>query len=179
MPPANRCGHRDSAMILVAFRHGLRSSELADLRWNLIDFTHAVLHVRRAKKGTPATHPIVGTCASCSGSRIPRRRSCSPASGDRRSPRQALPAWWSALVSRPSWAFRPILTCCATPVALRSPTRATIRERCRPTSGTGVFSTLSDTPSCRPAVSRISGDRTRGPATPPKHLTGNRKRARA
>ena len=23
-------------------------------------FTHAVLHVRRAKKGTPATHPVVG-----------------------------------------------------------------------------------------------------------------------
>jgi hypothetical protein len=25
-----------------------------------IDITHAVLHVRRAKKGTPATHPVVG-----------------------------------------------------------------------------------------------------------------------
>ena len=47
-------------MILVAFRHGLRSSELVDLRWDQIDFTHALLHVRRAKKGTPATHPIVG-----------------------------------------------------------------------------------------------------------------------
>ena len=47
-------------MILVAFRHGLRSSELVDLRWDQIDFTHAVLHVRRAKKGTPATHPIIG-----------------------------------------------------------------------------------------------------------------------
>ena len=35
-------------------RHGLRSSELEDLRWDQIDFTHAVLHVRRAKKGTPA-----------------------------------------------------------------------------------------------------------------------------
>ena len=47
-------------MILVAFRHGLRVSELVDLRWDQIDFTHAVLHVRRAKKGTPATHPVVG-----------------------------------------------------------------------------------------------------------------------
>jgi integrase len=46
-------------MILVAFRHGLRSSELVDLRWDQIDFAHAVLHVRRAKKGTPATHPVV------------------------------------------------------------------------------------------------------------------------
>ena len=31
-----------------------------DLRWDQIDFSHAVLHVRRAKKGTPATHPVVG-----------------------------------------------------------------------------------------------------------------------
>ena len=52
----NRWGHRDATMILVAFRHGLRSSELVDLRWDQIDFAHAVLHVRRAKKGTPC-HP--------------------------------------------------------------------------------------------------------------------------
>jgi integrase len=29
----NRHGHRDSTMVLVAYRHGLRSSELRDLRW--------------------------------------------------------------------------------------------------------------------------------------------------
>ena len=56
----NRWGHRDSTMILVAFRHGLRSSELTDLRWDQVDFAHAVLHVRRAKKGVPSTHPIRG-----------------------------------------------------------------------------------------------------------------------
>ena len=56
---ANRWGHRDATMTLVSFRHGLRSSELVDLRWDQIDFAHAVLHVRRAKKGTPATHPVM------------------------------------------------------------------------------------------------------------------------
>jgi type 1 fimbriae regulatory protein FimB/type 1 fimbriae regulatory protein FimE len=30
---ANRRGHRDATMILIAFRHGLRASELCDLRW--------------------------------------------------------------------------------------------------------------------------------------------------
>ena len=40
---ANRWGHRDSTMILVAFRHGLRSSELTDLRWDQVNFDHAVL----------------------------------------------------------------------------------------------------------------------------------------
>ena len=57
---ANRWGHRDATMILVAYRHGLRVSELVDLRWDQIDFDHATLHVTRAKKGTPATHPIIG-----------------------------------------------------------------------------------------------------------------------
>ena len=56
----NRWGHRDATMILVAYRHGLRVSELVDLRWEQVDFNHAVLHVRRSKKGTPATHPIIG-----------------------------------------------------------------------------------------------------------------------
>ncbi|WP_198028242.1 tyrosine-type recombinase/integrase [Bradyrhizobium sp. WSM1743] len=56
----NRWGHRDSTMILVAWRHGLRVSELVDLRWDQIDFASATLHVRRVKQGTPSTHPIMG-----------------------------------------------------------------------------------------------------------------------
>jgi len=56
----NRWGHRDATMILVAYRHGLRVSELTDLRWDQVDFRTATLHVRRAKQGTPSTHPIVG-----------------------------------------------------------------------------------------------------------------------
>ncbi len=57
---ANRQGHRDATMILLAFRHGLRASELVDLRWDQVDFNQAVLHVRRVKNGTPATHPLTG-----------------------------------------------------------------------------------------------------------------------
>jgi integrase len=56
----NRWGHRDATMILVAYRHGLRVSELVDLRWDQVDFRTATLHVRRVKQGTPSTHPIVG-----------------------------------------------------------------------------------------------------------------------
>jgi len=56
----NRHGHRDATMILVAFRHGLRASELCGLEWSQVDFTSATLHVRRAKNGKPATHPIRG-----------------------------------------------------------------------------------------------------------------------
>src|SRR6478672_7991776 len=56
----NRWGHRDATMVLVAFRHGLRASELTDLRWDQIQFSSANLHVRRVKQGTPSTHPLLG-----------------------------------------------------------------------------------------------------------------------
>jgi integrase len=55
----NRYGHRDATMILVAYRHGLRASEVCDLRWEQ-DWNSATLHVRRVKSGKPSTHPIRG-----------------------------------------------------------------------------------------------------------------------
>ena len=56
----NRWGHRDATMVLVAYRHGLRASEIVDLYWDQVDFRTATLHVRRAKKGSPSAHPIIG-----------------------------------------------------------------------------------------------------------------------
>jgi integrase len=56
----NRWGHRDATMLLVAYRHGLRSSELVDLRWDQVDFRTGSLHVRRVKRGLASTHPILG-----------------------------------------------------------------------------------------------------------------------
>jgi site-specific recombinase XerD len=68
-------------MVLVAYRHGLRASELVDLRWEQVDFTTATLHVRRVKQGTPSTHPILGTnygrCGDFSASKSRSRPSCS------------------------------------------------------------------------------------------------------
>jgi len=57
---SNRWGHRDATMILMAYRHGLRASELVDLRWEQVDFRTATLHVRRVKHGVPSTHPLQG-----------------------------------------------------------------------------------------------------------------------
>jgi integrase len=56
----NRWGQRDSTMILIAFRHGLRASELCSLQWSDIEFETGALHLRRAKGGTTATHPLLG-----------------------------------------------------------------------------------------------------------------------
>jgi type 1 fimbriae regulatory protein FimB/type 1 fimbriae regulatory protein FimE len=58
---ANRQGHRDATMILIAFRHGLRAAELVDLRWDQVDLgRNACLHVRRVKNGIATTHPLQG-----------------------------------------------------------------------------------------------------------------------
>jgi integrase len=56
----NRHGHRDATMILVAYRHGMRASEVCDLQWHQIELDAGRLHVRRAKRGTPSVHPIRG-----------------------------------------------------------------------------------------------------------------------
>jgi integrase len=58
---AGRYGARDAALILIAYRHGLRAVEVADLEWSQITFDrNAVLHVRRAKNGLPSVHPLRG-----------------------------------------------------------------------------------------------------------------------
>src|SRR5215470_1395392 len=58
---ANRHGHRDATMILLAFRHGLRAAELVDLRWDQVELgRNACLHVRRVKNGIATTHPLSG-----------------------------------------------------------------------------------------------------------------------
>jgi integrase len=56
----NRWGLRDSTMVLIAFRHGLRASELCGLQWSDVEFETGTLHLRRAKGGTTATHPLLG-----------------------------------------------------------------------------------------------------------------------
>jgi integrase len=56
----NRHGHRDSTMILIAFRHGLRASELVALRWDSVDFDQSRMHVRRAKGSVATVHPLTG-----------------------------------------------------------------------------------------------------------------------
>ena len=55
-----RNGPRDSAAILLAYRHGLRAQELCQLRWAQIDLRNGRLHVNRAKGGIESVHPLHG-----------------------------------------------------------------------------------------------------------------------
>ncbi len=50
--------HRDATLIMLAYRHGLRVTELVNLRWDQIDLDQALLHVRRVKRGKPSVHPL-------------------------------------------------------------------------------------------------------------------------
>jgi len=51
---------RDRLLILMAFRHALRVSELVDVRWEQISLDGATIHIRRAKNGTPGIHGLQG-----------------------------------------------------------------------------------------------------------------------
>src|SRR5215831_18930473 len=56
----SRYGHRDATAILIAYRHGLRASELCELTWNMIELDSGRIHVRRTKNGVDSTHPLTG-----------------------------------------------------------------------------------------------------------------------
>ena len=56
-----RWGHRDATLVLLAFRHGLRASEICDLERSQVEFGRSPsLHVRRVKNGKPSVHPLRG-----------------------------------------------------------------------------------------------------------------------
>lgn len=51
---------RDVCMLLLAYRHGLRVSELTGLRLSDLDLDAGRLHVRRLKGSLSGTHPLEG-----------------------------------------------------------------------------------------------------------------------
>jgi len=46
-------------MILIAYRHGLRVSELIAFKWLQIDLQQGLLNVIRLKNGISSTHPYL------------------------------------------------------------------------------------------------------------------------
>jgi type 1 fimbriae regulatory protein FimE len=53
-----RHGLRDATLILIAYRHGLRVSELVALRWDQVDLAQGLVHIARRKNGMPSVHPL-------------------------------------------------------------------------------------------------------------------------
>ncbi len=57
---SGRYGQRDSTLLMIMYRHGLRVSEAIALKWDSIELKAGLLHVTRLKNGTPSTHPLRG-----------------------------------------------------------------------------------------------------------------------
>ena len=55
-----RHGHRDGTLILLAYRHAGRVSEVISWRRDQVDLAQGLLHVNRLKNGTPSVHPLRG-----------------------------------------------------------------------------------------------------------------------
>ena len=77
--------HRDAAMILLAFRHGLRASKFCSLRWDMLDLGQGHLQVHRLKNGRPSVHALRGTelrvLRRLQREQAPPPLTCSPPSG--------------------------------------------------------------------------------------------------
>ena len=153
----NRWGHHDAAMILVAFRHGLRASEphgpaLGSDRLLLRHLArppgqerhpeHPSDPWRRNARAPPATARAGAEVAVCVHVRT------------RIAVLDVRPSSWNVPASGQARLFAHPRRM---PAASRWPTRGTIREPCRPISGIGTSSIRCATPSCRPIGSKISG----------------------
>ena len=55
-----RYGKRDGLLILLAYRHGLRATELVNLQWQAVDFQSGRLHINRVKHGAASVQPMQG-----------------------------------------------------------------------------------------------------------------------
>ena len=53
-----RHGLRDSTLILVSYRHGLRVSEAVALRWDMVELDKGRLHIKRMKSGLDSVHTL-------------------------------------------------------------------------------------------------------------------------
>ena len=156
-----RYGHRDATMILVAYRHGLRASEVCDLQWQQIELSEGRLHVHRVKNGSPACIRSGVTRCGLSASydaTTPKTPTCSFPSAAGQSVLLVSTGSSSASARLPRCLSRSTHTCCAMPVVLSSPMMATTHGLCSTTSATGTSSIRSGTPKWRPTGSRTFGE---------------------
>jgi Phage integrase family len=63
----SRYGHRDATAILIAYRHGLRASELCELTWNMIELDSGMLTywLTRCHPKAATGHPERADCRRC------------------------------------------------------------------------------------------------------------------
>ena len=160
----NRHGGRDSAMILVCFRHGLRASEVVELQWSDMEFETGTLHLRRAKGGwnrdaSVAGRRTAGTAGAQTRGQVAlhlRQRT------GRTILRVRLAEDGRAGWDRGQDAFQgPSSHAQTCPTALRWQIRERTQERCKPTLGIAAFNRQCVTPNWHQGASKTCGDNRR------------------
>ena len=77
-----RYGHRDATMILVAYRHGLRASEVCDLQWQQIELSVVACTFTASRTAFPtyirSAVTRCGLCVSYAASSLKRLTSSFP-----------------------------------------------------------------------------------------------------
>jgi hypothetical protein len=156
----NRWGHRDATMILVAYRHGLRASELVvGIRWTSERPRYTSAGPSRARLA-PIRYPVMSyeLYGGFSATKNPSRHSCSRRSVGHPSAPQGSLAWSSARASRLGLGSRRTRTCSGTPADTRWQTRGMIRTPCRHILAIATSSTPCAILSCLRRGSGISGE---------------------
>jgi integrase len=138
---------RNRTMVLIAYRHGLRVSELTSLEWSQIDLTTGTIALHRLKSGIPSNHPLTGQEIRS----LRRLRRDNPNSrhvflSSRGTPmtRQNVNAFLADL-GRQGLISRSLPTCFDIPQDTSSPTMAEIHVQSSITLGIVTFSQLSST----------------------------------
>src|SRR6266567_292943 len=173
-----RYGHRDATMILVAYRHGLRASEVCDLQWQQIELSEGRLHVHRVKNGIPSVHPIRGD--EMRALRKLRRDYPRDAHVFISERGGSVSTGLSSASGRPPRCHsRSTRTCFAMPAGSSSRMTATTRAPCSTTSGTRTFNTRSGTRKWLPTASKSFGGTDNGKSriAPRSRATSTRSRA--
>src|SRR6516225_3970206 len=136
-------------MILVAYRHGLRASEVCDLQWQQIELSEGRLDVHRVKNGIPSVHPIRGD----------EMRALRKLRRDYPKEAYVFVSERGGRVSGrpPRCHSRSTRTCCAMPVGSNWPMMAMTPGPCSTTLATRTSSTPSGTPTWHPTGSRTFG----------------------
>lgn len=55
----SKYGLRNYLIVLLSYRHGLRVSELCNLKWHQINFDEKKIHINRIKQGLPSVQPLL------------------------------------------------------------------------------------------------------------------------
>jgi hypothetical protein len=163
-----RHGHRDKTLILIAYRHALRVSELVSLRWDQFDLNRVCSMSGEQRKASKAAIPCgAPSCERCDASSAITRvyPTCSPPSAAVRSRHRPCARSSPGPVARQRSIFLSIPTCCGTAAAITWPIKATTPARSNSTWVMRTFSTRVATPSWLQGA--LSGAQSPLPSPPP------------